>query len=60
MLTVKELLDEFKDDFIFYFDLKLKNVNDADELVYLIETYDLSKSVIIASTSASSYLSPGI
>lgn len=52
VLTVKELLDEFKGDFTFYFDFKLKNVNDADELVYLIETYDLSRSVIIASTSA--------
>jgi glycerophosphoryl diester phosphodiesterase len=52
VLTLKEMLDEFKDDFIIYFDLKLKNVIDADELVYLIETYDLSHSVIIASTSA--------
>jgi len=52
VLTVKEMLDEFGNDFIYYFDLKLKNINDADELVYLIETYDLSRSVIIASTSA--------
>jgi glycerophosphoryl diester phosphodiesterase len=52
VLTVKEMLDEFGNDFIFYFDLKLQNINDADELVYLIETYDLSRSVIIASTSA--------
>lgn len=52
VLTLKELLDEFKGDFTFYFDFKLKNVNDADELVYLIETYDLSRSVILASTSA--------
>jgi glycerophosphoryl diester phosphodiesterase len=52
VLTLNEMLDEFKNDFIFYFDLKLKNVIDADELVHLIETYDLSQSVIIASTSA--------
>jgi glycerophosphoryl diester phosphodiesterase len=52
VITVKEMLDEFGNDFIFYFDLKLKNINDADELVYLIETYDLSRSVILASTSA--------
>lgn len=52
VLTLNEMLDEFKNDFIFYFDLKLKNVMDADELVHLIETYDLSNSVIIASTNA--------
>jgi glycerophosphoryl diester phosphodiesterase len=52
VLTLNEMLDEFKNDFIFYFDMKLKNVIDADELVHLIETYDLSHSVIIASTSA--------
>lgn len=52
VLTLNEMLDEYKDDFIFYFDMKLKGINDVDELVFLIETYDISRSTIIASTSA--------
>jgi glycerophosphoryl diester phosphodiesterase len=51
VLTLKEMLDEFKGDFIFYFDMKLKNMTDIDDLVILIETMDISKRVIVASTN---------
>jgi glycerophosphoryl diester phosphodiesterase len=51
VLTLKEMLDEYKDDFIIYFDLKLKGFDDADELVRIIRSYGISRSSIIASTS---------
>jgi glycerophosphoryl diester phosphodiesterase len=52
VITLKEMLDEYKDDFIFYFDMKLKSIKDVDELVGLIEKYGISRSTIIASSSA--------
>jgi len=52
VLTLNEFLDEYKDDFIIYFDMKLKGFDDIDELVKVIGTYDISRSTIIASTSA--------
>lgn len=51
VLTLKELLDNYKDDFIIYFDMKLKDLDDIDELVTIIQSYDISGSSIIASTS---------
>ena len=51
VLTLKEMLDEYKDDFIIYFDLKLKGFDDADDLVTIIRSYGISRSSIIASTS---------
>jgi glycerophosphoryl diester phosphodiesterase len=52
VITLKEMLDEYRDDFFIYFDMKLKSFNDIDELVYMIETYDISRSSVVASTSA--------
>jgi len=51
VMTVRELLDNYKDDFIIYFDMKLKDLDDIDELVSIIQSYDISGSSIIASTS---------
>jgi glycerophosphoryl diester phosphodiesterase len=51
VITLKEMLDDYKEDFIFYFDMKLGNFNDIDDLVHLIWTYDISRSVIVASPS---------
>ncbi|NTV84073.1 MAG: glycerophosphodiester phosphodiesterase family protein [Bacteroidales bacterium] len=51
VLTLKELLDEYRDDFVIYLDMKLKGMNDVDELIHLIWTYDISSQVIVASTN---------
>jgi glycerophosphoryl diester phosphodiesterase len=51
VITLKEMLDEYKDDFIFYFDMKLKGFDDADDLVSIIQSYGIARSSIIASTS---------
>ena len=51
VFTLKEMLDQYNDDFIYYFDMKLGNLNDVDELVQLIWSYDISKHVILASPS---------
>ncbi len=32
VMTLKELLDNYKDDFIIYFDMKLKDIDDVDDL----------------------------
>ena len=53
VLTLKEFLEEFKDDFVIYFDMKLKGWKDVDELVNIIQSDEISRSTIIASTSAS-------
>jgi glycerophosphoryl diester phosphodiesterase len=49
VITLKEMLDQYNDDFIYYFDMKLGNLNDVDKLVQLIWSYDISKNVILAS-----------
>jgi len=51
VITLKEMLDEYKDDFIFYFDMKLKGFDDVDDLVRIIQSYGIARSSIIASTS---------
>jgi len=51
VMTLEELLDDYKDDFIFYFDMKLKDLDDIDKLVGIILTYNISATSIIASTS---------
>jgi len=51
VITLKEMLDQYNDDFIYYFDMKLGNLNDVDELVQLIWSYDISRNVILASPS---------
>jgi glycerophosphoryl diester phosphodiesterase len=51
VITLKEMLDQYNDDFIYYFDMKLGNLNDVDDLVQLIWSYDISKNVILASPS---------
>lgn len=51
VITLKEMLDEYKDDFIFYFDMKLKGFDDVDDLVGIIQSYGIARSSIIASTS---------
>lgn len=52
VMTLDELLTEFRNDFIIYYDLKLKYFTDADELVLILETHDALKRSVIASTSA--------
>jgi len=51
VITLKDMLDEYKDDFVFYFDMKLGCFKDIDDLVSLIMTYDIQGSVIVASAS---------
>ncbi len=51
VLTLKELLDKYQDNFIYYFDMKLGGIADIDELVHLVWSYDISKNIIIGSTS---------
>jgi glycerophosphoryl diester phosphodiesterase len=51
VMTLKELLDNYKDDFIIYFDMKLKDFDDVDELASIIQTYHISGTSVIASTS---------
>jgi len=51
VMTLNELLDDYKDDFIIYFDMKLKSIDDVDDLVRVIRTYDIARSSIIASTN---------
>jgi hypothetical protein len=51
VITLKEFLDIYKDDFIIYFDMKLKDLDDVDELVSILQSYGISGTSIIASTS---------
>ena len=51
VMTLPEMLDEYRGDFIIYLDMKLKGIAEVDELVHLIWTYDLSGSVIIANVN---------
>jgi hypothetical protein len=51
VMTLKELLDNYKDDFTIYFDMKLKDLDDVDELVSIIQAYHISGTSLIASTS---------
>ena len=51
VLTLKEMLDEFGHDFLFYFDLKLKNTRDAEDLAQVIEQYGITENSIVASAS---------
>jgi glycerophosphoryl diester phosphodiesterase len=49
VLTLKEMLDEFGNEFLFYFDLKLKNIRDAEDLVRIIKEYGITDHSILAS-----------
>lgn len=51
VMTLKELMDNYKDDFIIYFDMKLKDIEDVDELVSMVQSYGISGTSVIASTS---------
>ena len=51
VMTLKELLNNYKDDFIIYFDMKLKDIDDVDELVSIVQSYGISGTSVIASTS---------
>jgi len=51
VLTLPEMLDENRNDFIIYLDMKLKGIHAVDELVHLIWTYDLSRKVILANVN---------
>ena len=52
MMTVKELLDAYGDDFYFYFDMKLTDFETADDMVEIIKAYHLDKRCIIANSDA--------
>lgn len=43
------VLDQFHDDFIFYFDMKLSGFREADQIVEIIHRYGIEKSTIVAS-----------
>ena len=49
VLTLKEMLDEFGHEFLFYFDLKLKNIRDAEGLARIIKEYGITGNSIVAS-----------
>jgi glycerophosphoryl diester phosphodiesterase len=51
VITLKEMLDKYKDDFVFYFDMKLKGLDDVNDLAGIIQSYGIERSSIIASTS---------
>jgi glycerophosphoryl diester phosphodiesterase len=51
VITLKDMLDEYKDDFVFYFDMKLGCFKDVDDLVSLVMTEGIHESVIVASPS---------
>jgi glycerophosphoryl diester phosphodiesterase len=53
VITLNEMLDEFKDSFILYFDMKDAGFSEIDEMVSKIWSYGISRSVILASTSPS-------
>lgn len=50
VISVKELLDIYKDSLFFYFDMKLKDFETADDLVKLIKQYGIEKSCIVANS----------
>lgn len=50
MMTLKELLDNYGNDFIFYFDMKLTDFETADDIAKVIEEYDLEKNCIVANS----------
>ena len=51
VVALEDVINTFRDDFIYYFDMKLGNFNDVDELIHLIWSHDISKQVILASPS---------
>ena len=51
VLTIREMLNEFGHDFLFYFDLKLKSTRDAERLAQVIQQYGITKNSIVASAS---------
>jgi glycerophosphoryl diester phosphodiesterase len=51
VITLKEMMNAYGDDFVFYFDMKLGGIADVDDLVQLIWRNEISKKVIVASPS---------
>jgi glycerophosphoryl diester phosphodiesterase len=51
VITLKEMIETYQDEFIMYFDMKLGNLNDVDELIHLIWSNNISETVIVASPS---------
>lgn len=49
VLTLREMLNEFGHEFLFYFDLKLKNSRDAEDLARIIKEYGITDNSILAS-----------
>jgi glycerophosphoryl diester phosphodiesterase len=51
VVLLEDVLNTYKDNFVYYFDMKLGNFNDVDDLVHLIWQHEISKNVILASPS---------
>jgi glycerophosphoryl diester phosphodiesterase len=49
VLTLAEMLDEFGHEFLFYFDLKLKTMRDAEDLAQVIDSFGITGNSIVAS-----------
>ncbi|MFH1121992.1 MAG: glycerophosphodiester phosphodiesterase [Bacteroidota bacterium] len=47
--TLKEVLDRYHTDFIFYLDMKLSGFNDADQIAEIIQNYRIENSSVVAS-----------
>lgn len=50
MITLRELLDKYSKDFLFYFDMKLTDFETADDMVKIIKEYHIEKHAIIANS----------
>jgi len=47
--TLSQVLDLYSGDFVFYFDMKLTSFSEADQIVKIIKSHGIEKSVILAS-----------
>jgi glycerophosphoryl diester phosphodiesterase len=50
VISVKELLDNYSNKLLFYFDMKLTDFKTADDMVKLIRHYGIEKSCIVANS----------
>ncbi|PBQ34732.1 hypothetical protein CNR22_24135 [Sphingobacteriaceae bacterium] len=50
MITLRELLDKYSEDFLFYFDMKLTDFKTAEDMVAIIKEFHIEKHAIIANS----------
>jgi glycerophosphoryl diester phosphodiesterase len=51
VVLLEDVLNKYHDNFVYYFDMKLGNFNDIDDLVHVIWSHEISKNVVLASAS---------